>query len=134
MLDSRRAESRPNNWGFCFARRFFSSLNLNSYSPFLPGSMCQRLGTNDNEKRQKQKGWMVHLLSTRMFQIIVELEGTQCFRNISLLSVATFIYSYQTIMWQNVDCVPSSSISSTSYWNCYREVTTGYNCCGSKPF
>ena len=61
---------------FCFVLLdYFYSLNLSSYIPLLP-CFCM-LETQYGGGGGGNKAWMLHLLSTGMFQITVKLEGTQ---------------------------------------------------------
>lgn len=89
MLDSRRASCQIFDCLFFFL--FFLDCFLLSKSKLhIPLLLCfHMLEAKSRWEKQKQKGWVLHSLSTGMAQIIVQLKAAQCFRNISLFDVAT---------------------------------------------
>lgn len=93
MLDSRRAR-RCQTFGFLVWLDYFL-LSQSKLLYFLSSLFYVRSSVQMGKKwkpEQKHKGWMLHLLSTGMFQIIVILKGPQCLRNISSLNVAPFFF------------------------------------------
>ena len=95
MLDSRRAR-RCQTFGFLVWLDYFL-LSQSKLLYFLSSLFYVRSSVQMGKKwkpEQKHKGWMLHLLSTGMFQIIVILKGPQCLRNISSLNVAPFFFFF----------------------------------------